>query len=368
VRGADAVVQAATRAGQAGADAVASWQDDTGATLGGKVDEFTGAVSVLDPSMRAIAARAERYGRELESAKTTITGTISANESTYAMLGNPLFGALGTALRQAFAMAVAQDLRAMIAQKAAALRGEPAQSPSDSAEAEEPSWLLGFLGDFERSIGDTVALIGPLVSDAVDPLLDGVGDGLDDTFSAVGMDAVGQWFNELFDNTGDDLSEDVLALTGMVRNEYYDVAQFIDGTDKPRTVYISQDRYQQAAEHVDEAKGGTIWRGFDNAPGAPRNEVLTVDRAGADARRVASTSVVPPLPGYDRDEFPPAVAEQGGSGSSVKYIDPRDNRGSGASMGAQLNGKTKSIERQLGGGPLGYGRADEGDEFVVETF
>jgi hypothetical protein len=65
------------------------------------------------------------------------------------------------------------------------------------------------------------------------------------------------------------------------------------------------------------------------------------------------------------------VSEEGGEGSSVRYIDPGDNRGAGASQGNQLNGRTGSIERQLDGTGLqviGDGRADDGDKFRVETF
>ena len=35
----------------------------------------------------------------------------------------------------------------------------------------------------------------------------------------------------------------------------------------------------------------------------------------------------PPRSGYDRDEYPPAMSEEGGYGASVRYIDPADNRG-----------------------------------------
>ena len=38
----------------------------------------------------------------------------------------------------------------------------------------------------------------------------------------------------------------------------------------------------------------------------------------------------------DRDEYPPAVFEDGGKGASVQYIDASDNRGSGSSMRHQM--------------------------------
>jgi hypothetical protein len=42
--------------------------------------------------------------------------------------------------------------------------------------------------------------------------------------------------------------------------------------------------------------------------------------------------------GKDRDEYPPAMFDEGGSGASVRKINSGDNRGSGASMGAQCRG------------------------------
>lgn len=38
----------------------------------------------------------------------------------------------------------------------------------------------------------------------------------------------------------------------------------------------------------------------------------------------------------DRDEYPPKVFVEGGSGSSVKYIDASDNRGFGGHLGNRL--------------------------------
>lgn len=43
-------------------------------------------------------------------------------------------------------------------------------------------------------------------------------------------------------------------------------------------------------------------------------------------------------PGLDRDEYPPAMFKEGGSGASVQHIDPSDNRGAGACIGAQCRG------------------------------
>ena len=42
------------------------------------------------------------------------------------------------------------------------------------------------------------------------------------------------------------------------------------------------------------------------------------------------------VPGLDRDEYPPAMSKEGGTGASVKLINPSDNRGSGSSISGKL--------------------------------
>lgn len=68
--------------------------------------------------------------------------------------------------------------------------------------------------------------------------------------------------------------------------------------------------------------------------GAPR--VWTIDRAGAAERRRAAVRGWPTIEGYDRDEAPPAIAEQGGADASVRYLSSSFNRSQGAQLGAQL--------------------------------
>ncbi|MEH1055731.1 LamG-like jellyroll fold domain-containing protein [Micromonospora sp. CPCC 206171] len=63
---------------------------------------------------------------------------------------------------------------------------------------------------------------------------------------------------------------------------------------------------------------------------------LTVDRPGADDRRKESLRGIPTMSGFDRDELPPAMTREGGSGAHVKYINPRDNRGAGSVIKAQV--------------------------------
>ena len=68
--------------------------------------------------------------------------------------------------------------------------------------------------------------------------------------------------------------------------------------------------------------------------GQPR--VLHIDRADANAHRIASLSHTPTRSGFDRDEYPPAASQEGGAGASVRYISPRANRSAGSTMGRAL--------------------------------
>lgn len=68
--------------------------------------------------------------------------------------------------------------------------------------------------------------------------------------------------------------------------------------------------------------------------GQPR--ILVLDRKDADLHRTQSLAHVRKKPGFQRDEYPPAVSEQGGTGADVKYVNPTQNSSSGAIMGARL--------------------------------
>jgi hypothetical protein len=75
---------------------------------------------------------------------------------------------------------------------------------------------------------------------------------------------------------------------------------------------------------------------MNQAAGQPKT--LTIDREGAAANRKESLNGVPTQKGSDRDEYPPAMFKEGGNGASVKHINPTDNRGAGACIGAQCKG------------------------------
>lgn len=83
-------------------------------------------------------------------------------------------------------------------------------------------------------------------------------------------------------------------------------------------------RYPESALHIKDAQtaGHPNILTMDNSPNAKIN---------ADARREASLRDYPTRKGFDRDEYPPARTYEGGDGASVRYIDPKDNQGSGSS-------------------------------------
>ncbi|WP_198325177.1 NucA/NucB deoxyribonuclease domain-containing protein [Permianibacter aggregans] len=95
---------------------------------------------------------------------------------------------------------------------------------------------------------------------------------------------------------------------------------------EPITVAVSRSKYPESAQHIDDAIAG----------GQP--QTLTINRSGAAERRAEAMRGVPRQTGKDRDEYPPAMFEEGGAGASVRHIKPSDNRGAGACIGAQCRG------------------------------
>jgi hypothetical protein len=83
--------------------------------------------------------------------------------------------------------------------------------------------------------------------------------------------------------------------------------------------------YPETALHI----LGAIEQGY--------SDVCTIDRDGADQNRKESLAGIDTKDGYDRDEWPMAMCEEGGKGASVAYIDASDNRGAGSWVGHQLS-------------------------------
>lgn len=85
-------------------------------------------------------------------------------------------------------------------------------------------------------------------------------------------------------------------------------------------IYVPSSRYPQTTGHILDSQ----------ASGYP--SILTLDRGpNSIVRRNAAlgASGLPPIPNFDRDEYPPAMFLEGGEGASVRYISPSDNKGAG---------------------------------------
>jgi Deoxyribonuclease NucA/NucB len=89
-------------------------------------------------------------------------------------------------------------------------------------------------------------------------------------------------------------------------------------------VVLSAARYPQTTDHILDAQR------------AGHAALLHIDRENEELHRRQSLGGFPPRAGYDRDEYPPAMSREGGTGADVRYINPSDNRGAGAVMGNTL--------------------------------
>lgn len=84
------------------------------------------------------------------------------------------------------------------------------------------------------------------------------------------------------------------------------------------------DRYPETAKHIQDA--------IANGESA----TCTINRDQAEENRSKSLKGIPTKKGYDRDEWPMAMCEEGGEGANIEYITPSDNRGAGSWVGNQL--------------------------------
>lgn len=97
-----------------------------------------------------------------------------------------------------------------------------------------------------------------------------------------------------------------------------------------RVVRLPASRYPHIADHVRDAIAGRT----QNGRAWPR--VLRINRRGADERRDKLLRGIPTRPGFDRDEFPPAMARTTVA-ADVRYVESSENRSAGSVMGRQLS-------------------------------
>nr|WP_310876711.1 NucA/NucB deoxyribonuclease domain-containing protein [Priestia megaterium] len=96
-------------------------------------------------------------------------------------------------------------------------------------------------------------------------------------------------------------------------------------TSYDEVIYFPSDRYPATAAHIKHA----IEKG--------KSSICTIDRDGAEENRRESLKGIPTKNGYDRDEFPMAFCEEGGTGADIKYVSPSDNRGAGSWISHQVD-------------------------------
>ncbi|AYC54124.1 NucA/NucB deoxyribonuclease domain-containing protein [Bacillus velezensis] len=98
-----------------------------------------------------------------------------------------------------------------------------------------------------------------------------------------------------------------------------------NSTSYDQKIYFPADKYPETAKHIKTA----IKEGH--------SKICTIDRDGADENREESLKDVPTKKGYDRDEWPMAMCQEGGAGADIEYIEPSDNRGAGSWVSHQLD-------------------------------
>jgi hypothetical protein len=225
------------------------------------------------------------------------------------------------------------------------LVGQP-PGPSEPARSGSPfDGLKDLLAGGLRRWGELDQRVWHGVGEIADDIVDGIAERGGDILRGLGnlmgnQDLVrrGNDFQAAGDADGDRIAEDLLARGADNRSALFQTATAIDGDKEPVTVIISRERYPESAAHIDDAQNGVSYRGgADTAYERQQPRKLTLDRDGAKHNRQESLRDVPPSePGYDRDEYPPAMFGEGGKGASVLNISRSDNRGAGASMGNQL--------------------------------
>ncbi|HLL69342.1 MAG TPA: polymorphic toxin type 30 domain-containing protein [Micromonosporaceae bacterium] len=196
-------VEVMTRGGAAlarsGGAVEAAWTDRAGSGFTATVGEYLQVTQQLQQQMHLAAARGDTYAQELVSAKSIITATIAANEARYALLGNPLFGALGSALRDVFATQIATFLRDMVMEKAAALAAGTAGAPPEPPppppprEGEDDGWSWRDIGHTALDVIGLIPVAGEL-ADAGNALwYASEGDMLNAGLSAAAMVPIAGW-------------------------------------------------------------------------------------------------------------------------------------------------------------------------------
>ncbi len=130
--------------------------------------------------------------------------------------------------------------------------------------------------------------------------------------------------------------------------------------------------YPESVQHILEARGippqpitqpTKIGRSGNQVPATGYPLLFTIDRAGANSRRSSSTSAYLPCPPgiQDLDEYPPSVLLENAGSAHIKCILRGDNRGSGQSLGTQIN------YYKITPGGMSQPRLDDGDIVEIQV-
>ncbi len=121
----------------------------------------------------------------------------------------------------------------------------------------------------------------------------------------------------------------IVGVTGVVAGAAFIGSAFLVGNPGVPTckiVDLDDRRHARILDHTHDA--------IDS--GLPAR--LTIDRSEARSNRRLSLRGIPTRTGYDRDEYPPATADEGGKGASVRYVRSSENRSAGARLGREIRG------------------------------
>jgi len=113
--------------------------------------------------------------------------------------------------------------------------------------------------------------------------------------------------------------------------------------DLPVVINLDDIKHVHLIDHERNAIAGVAVGELAPNPVDPAPRLLTLERDNADGRRRQDLKGIPTRPGFDRDEYPPAVSEEAGlhtdgHRSSVTYVPSSENRSGGSVLGRALAG------------------------------
>ncbi|WP_455578855.1 NucA/NucB deoxyribonuclease domain-containing protein [Capnocytophaga cynodegmi] len=110
-----------------------------------------------------------------------------------------------------------------------------------------------------------------------------------------------------------------------MHNRYKAQVKEVDELTHDIEITIKKSDYPETAQHIEDAiaKGHPV--------------TVEIQRKLAVENRKAAVNNHPTKKGFDRDEWPMAMFSEGGTGASIRYINPSDNRGAGSAIGNALS-------------------------------